>query len=318
MPAMELATEPPDIWTVVPMALIKRSSWSSSMSDIAAFTSPRSRVDLVDVLGDDVEHGVADARHRESIGTGFLAQRDGRRGRTHLTSVGDFVLGWCAMSPPKTPIVSPELSFPRPTGSSSPPTLRSSPSPAAWRSTSTSNESVDRLHPQRHRARTRGRHASARDGTSYRSLEHRLDETYETATFVFDRELPTGPAIVEIAFDGFLNDKLVGFYRSTYTDVNGVDHVIATTQFENTDARRAFPCWDEPAFKATFQVNLTVPSELATYSNSPVESDVDLGNGQRTRELRAHHDHVDATSWPSSWAPSRRATRSTSTGCRCA
>ena len=98
--------------------------------------------------------------------------------------------------------------------------------------------------------------------------------------------LPTGPAILEIAFDGFLNDKLVGFYRSTYTDVNGVDHVIATTQFENTDARRAFPCWDEPSFKATFQVNLTVPSELKTYSNSPVESDVDLGNGQRTVSFR--------------------------------
>ncbi len=87
---------------------------------------------------------------------------------------------------------------------------------------------------------------SAVTATSYRSLEHTMDETYQTATFVFDRELPTGPAILEIAFDGFLNDKLVGFYRSTYTDVNGVDHVIATTQFENTDARRAFPCWDEP------------------------------------------------------------------------
>lgn len=124
------------------------------------------------------------------------------------------------------------------------------------------------------------------DGTSYRSLEHRMDDTYETATFVFDRELPVGPAIVEIAFDGILNDKLVGFYRSTYTDANGVERVIATTQFENTDARRAFPCWDEPAFKATFQVNLTVPSDLSAYSNSPVETDTDLGNGQRTLSYR--------------------------------
>jgi puromycin-sensitive aminopeptidase len=124
------------------------------------------------------------------------------------------------------------------------------------------------------------------DGTSYRSLEHTTDETYQTATFVFERELPVGPAIIEIAFDGTLNDKLVGFYRSTYTDVHGVDHVIATTQFENTDARRAFPCWDEPAFKATFQVNLTVPSALKTYSNYPAESDVDLGNGLRTVSFR--------------------------------
>ncbi|MGH3733827.1 MAG: M1 family metallopeptidase [Acidimicrobiales bacterium] len=124
------------------------------------------------------------------------------------------------------------------------------------------------------------------EGTSYRSLERFLDEAYETATFVFDRELPAGPAVVEIAFDGTLNDKLVGFYRSTYTDINGVDRVIATTQFENTDARRAFPCWDEPAFKATFQVNLTIPSDLSAYSNSPIETDTDLGNGQRTLSFR--------------------------------
>jgi aminopeptidase N len=124
------------------------------------------------------------------------------------------------------------------------------------------------------------------DGTSYRSLEHTLDDTYETATFVFDRELPVGPAIVEIAFDGILNDQLHGFYRSTYTDESGVEHVIATTQFENTDARRAFPCWDEPAFKATYEVNLTLPRDLKAYSNSPVASDIDLGNGQRTVSFR--------------------------------
>jgi len=79
-----------------------------------------------------------------------------------------------------------------------------------------------------------------------------------------------------------LNDQLHGFYRSTFTDPSGVKHTIATTQFENCDARRAFPCWDEPAFKATYQVNLTVPSHLAAYSNSPISSDIDLGNGQRT------------------------------------
>ena len=91
-----------------------------------------------------------------------------------------------------------------------------------------------------------------------------------------------GPAVLEIGFNGILNDQLHGFYRSTFTDPAGVKHTIATTQFENTDARRAFPCWDEPAFKATYQVNLTVPSNLAAYSNSPVSSDTDLGNGQRT------------------------------------
>ena len=119
-------------------------------------------------------------------------------------------------------------------------------------------------------------------GTGYRSVDTEFDATYETATFVFERTLPAGPAVLELAFTGVLNDLLVGFYRSTFVDADGVTHTIATTQFENSDARRAFPCWDEPSFKATYQVNLTVPSDLAAYSNSPVVSDTDLGNGQRT------------------------------------
>ena len=119
-------------------------------------------------------------------------------------------------------------------------------------------------------------------GTGFRSVDTVYDETYETATFVFERSLPVGPAVLEVAFTGVLNDLLVGFYRSTFVDDQGVTHTIATTQFENSDARRAFPCWDEPSFKATYQVNLTVPSHLAAYSNAPVTSDVDLGNGQRT------------------------------------
>ncbi|NNN01830.1 MAG: M1 family metallopeptidase [Acidimicrobiaceae bacterium] len=119
-------------------------------------------------------------------------------------------------------------------------------------------------------------------GTAYRSNEIVNDETYETATFIFDQALPTGSAVVEIAFTGVLNDLLVGFYRSTFVDSEGTTHTIATTQFEHSDARRAFPCWDEPSFKATYQVNLTVPTQLAAYSNSPVTSDIDLGNGQRT------------------------------------
>jgi puromycin-sensitive aminopeptidase len=119
-------------------------------------------------------------------------------------------------------------------------------------------------------------------GATLRSGEPTLDETYETATFSFDDPLPAGAATVEIAFTGILNDQLRGFYRSTFVDPSGATHAIATTQFENTDARRAFPCWDEPSFKATYQVNLTVPSHLAAYSNSPELSNTDLGNGQRT------------------------------------
>jgi puromycin-sensitive aminopeptidase len=119
-------------------------------------------------------------------------------------------------------------------------------------------------------------------GTAHRSATPSYDEQYETATFDFDSLIASGPATIEIAFTGVLNDQLVGFYRSTFTDTEGVTRTIATTQFEHSDARQAFPCWDEPSFKATFEVNLTVPSHLAAYANSPVTSDVDLGNGQRS------------------------------------
>ena len=115
-----------------------------------------------------------------------------------------------------------------------------------------------------------------------RSGEPDYDAQYQTATFTFDEALPAGDATLEIAFTGVLNDLLVGFYRSTFTDDEGRVHTIATTQFEHSDARRAFPCWDEPSYKATFQVNLTVPSHLAAYSNSPETSSTDLGNGWRT------------------------------------
>ncbi|KAK3890636.1 hypothetical protein Pcinc_005432 [Petrolisthes cinctipes] len=71
-------------------------------------------------------------------------------------------------------------------------------------------------------------------------------------------------------FQGFLNDKLVGFYRSTYTDDQGSTRVVAGTQFSPSDARRAFPCFDEPALKATFDIHLARPQHLTSLSNMPL------------------------------------------------
>ncbi len=69
-------------------------------------------------------------------------------------------------------------------------------------------------------------------------------------------------------FRGELNDKLCGFYRSTFTDADGEEQVLATTQMEATDCRRAFPCWDEPDLKAVFAVTLVVPDGLLALSNA--------------------------------------------------
>ena len=89
-----------------------------------------------------------------------------------------------------------------------------------------------------------------------------------------------GPARLDIAFDGVLNDRLHGFYRSTYTDDDGASHTIATTQFESTDARRAFPCFDEPALKATFATTLIVEDGLLAVSNTAETGRESLEDGR--------------------------------------
>jgi hypothetical protein len=67
---------------------------------------------------------------------------------------------------------------------------------------------------------------------------------------------------------------VAGFYRSAYKapDGSGETRHMAVTQFEPTDARRCFPCWDEPALKATFKMALCVPQDRVALSNMPEES----------------------------------------------
>ncbi|HUF99747.1 MAG TPA: M1 family metallopeptidase [Ilumatobacter sp.] len=84
-----------------------------------------------------------------------------------------------------------------------------------------------------------------------------------------------GDHMLDIEFDGILNDQLRGWYRSTYRDGDGIERVIATTQMQSTDCRRAFPCWDEPDFKAVFGVTLVVEPDLLAVSNCREISRVD-------------------------------------------
>ena len=97
-----------------------------------------------------------------------------------------------------------------------------------------------------------------------------MDEESETATLDFGETLAQGLAQIDMKFTGILNDRLVGFYRSEYQDTQGQTRHLATTQFEATDARRAFPCWDEPAQKAVFDVTLVFDDSLEVVSNTPV------------------------------------------------
>ncbi|MGH8007732.1 MAG: M1 family metallopeptidase, partial [Candidatus Binatia bacterium] len=94
-----------------------------------------------------------------------------------------------------------------------------------------------------------------------------LDEANERAVISFLQVINPGPWRLRLTFSGILNDKLHGFYHSTYKDTNGQEKALASTQFESTDARRAFPCWDEPALKAVFQTTLVIDERLTTISN---------------------------------------------------
>lgn len=93
------------------------------------------------------------------------------------------------------------------------------------------------------------------------------DKDAETVTFHFGKSIHPGVGKLKIAFAGILNNKMRGFYRSRYTH-KGREYHMGVTQFESTDARRAFPCFDEPSHKATFEVSLKVPSDRTVISNT--------------------------------------------------
>ncbi len=108
-----------------------------------------------------------------------------------------------------------------------------------------------------------------------------LDEPNEIAEITTSSPLTPGEVKIIIEFTGILNDKLAGFYKSHYRDAEGNTVAIATTQFEATDARRAFPCFDEPAFKATFNVSLEVEADHLAISNGSEVSSTNLANGKK-------------------------------------
>lgn len=98
-----------------------------------------------------------------------------------------------------------------------------------------------------------------------------FDKKAQTVTFTFSNALPKGKVCLHIVFSGMLSDTMTGFYRSKY-EHNGKEEYIATTQFESTHAREAFPCIDEPAKKAIFRVKLIIPKDMTAISNTLEET----------------------------------------------
>jgi len=107
-----------------------------------------------------------------------------------------------------------------------------------------------------------------------------LDASLQRCHLTFTTPLSPGAWKLTMTFRGTLNDKLRGFYRSTYKDEHGATHSMAATQFEATDARRAFPCWDEPDFKAVFATTLVIDPTLIAVSNSTIASET-LAGGKK-------------------------------------
>eukprot|EP00927_Polykrikos_kofoidii_P049844 TRINITY_DN43855_c0_g1_i1.p1 TRINITY_DN43855_c0_g1~~TRINITY_DN43855_c0_g1_i1.p1 ORF type:complete len:882 (-),score=207.18 TRINITY_DN43855_c0_g1_i1:132-2777(-) len=126
--------------------------------------------------------------------------------------------------------------------------------------------------------------SSAQDGQDLKPDVMLYKMKDDVVTLKFGVMLPTGEGKLTMKYVGCLNDQMHGFYRSNYKDINGTSKVMASTQFETIDARRAFPCWDEPARKAVFAVTLVVDSHLVALSNMP-EAHVKVINGGKKREL---------------------------------
>jgi puromycin-sensitive aminopeptidase len=100
-----------------------------------------------------------------------------------------------------------------------------------------------------------------------------LDAALQRCHLRFTERLSSGAWKLTMTFRGALNDQLRGFYRSTYKDEHGATHSMAATQFEATDARRAFPCWDEPDFKAVFAATLVIDPTMTAVSNTSITSE---------------------------------------------
>ncbi|KXV75767.1 aminopeptidase, partial [Acetobacter malorum] len=107
------------------------------------------------------------------------------------------------------------------------------------------------------------------------------DDAAETATLHFPAKVSKGAHTLVITYSGPILKTPNGIYVDDYTAPSGETKRMLVTQFEVADARRMFPGWDEPAFKATFQLNVTLPKEAVAVSNMPVTQSTPEGTSQK-------------------------------------
>ncbi len=118
------------------------------------------------------------------------------------------------------------------------------------------------------------------NGTKVDVVDLVIDAETDRVRVLLSEPAAPGAWTLHLEFRGALNERLVGFYPSTYTDEQGSAHTVASTHFEAADARRAFPCWDEPDLKAEFAVTLVVDDGLLALSNGPEVGHEPAGEGK--------------------------------------
>jgi len=111
-----------------------------------------------------------------------------------------------------------------------------------------------------------------------------IDPREQIATLTFAREIASGAHHLSLDFSGVINQSAQGLFYATYEEESGgPSKTMLATQMEAVDARRLFPCWDEPSFRAKFRLTATVPENFTAISNMPIESETNTPEGKRIR-----------------------------------
>ena len=122
------------------------------------------------------------------------------------------------------------------------------------------------------------------DGKMIPESAIKLDAKEETATLTLESELPAGPHSLALNFTGKINRQGQGLYYAPYQEQGtGAKKIMLGSQFEATDARRFFPCWDEPSFRARFQLTVVIPENFSAVSNMPVETETKIAGAKEVR-----------------------------------
>jgi aminopeptidase N len=122
------------------------------------------------------------------------------------------------------------------------------------------------------------------DGKIEQDARVTIDAKEEAATLAFDTEIPSGRHQISVEFAGKVNEAPQGLHYARYQEEgSSAKKIMIGTDMEPSDARRMFPCWDEPSFRAKFRLTATVPASFTAVSNMPVESEKKTTAGKEVR-----------------------------------